>query len=201
VKWENSFDTKQLITKSMEALLATTGKLNDGSNTKYAFGNEPGEYHGFKKIEHLGLVLGYRTAIARFPDEKLSIIYLSNDDNDATYQRFYKIRDLFLHMPAEKPVNSLPSLEEVMAKLEKKTDTTADLTPYKGIYFSDELNAALPLVVRDKRLVIAHPRLNEIVLSRVREDNFGFIQFSRNASNEIVSLTVRGENIVFRKIE
>jgi CubicO group peptidase (beta-lactamase class C family) len=200
VKWVNGFDTKQLITKNMEALLMTTGPLNDGSKTKYAFGNETGTYHGLKRIEHLGLVIGYRTAIARFPDEKLSIIYLSNDNNDATYQRFYRIRDLFLNVPAEKPRITLPNIDEVVAKLEKKADTTADLTPYKGIYYSDELNAALPLVIKDKKLVIAHPRLNEIALSQVRDDNFGFIQFSRNTANEIVSLTVLGENIQFRKI-
>jgi CubicO group peptidase (beta-lactamase class C family) len=201
VKWVNSFDTKQLITKNMEALLMTTGPLNDGSRTKYAFGNEIGAYHGFKRIEHLGLLLGYRTAIARFPDEKLSIIYLSNDNNDATYQRFYKIRDLFLNVPVEKPrITTLPKVEEVIARLEKKADTTADLTQYKGIYYSDELNAALPLVIKDKKLVIVHPRLNEIVLSQAKYDNFGFIQFSRNTANEIVSLTVLGENIQFRKI-
>jgi CubicO group peptidase (beta-lactamase class C family) len=202
VKWVNSFDTRQLITKNMEALLMTTGTLNDGTKTKYAFGNEIGDLHGYKKIEHLGLVLGYRTAIARFPDEKLSVIYLSNDNNDATYQRFYKLRDLFLHIPAEKPNSkSLTNIDEVVAKLEKKADTTGDLTPYKGIYYSDELNAALPLIIKDKKLVIAHPRLNEIGLLRVKEDNFGFIQFSRNSSNEIVSLTVLGENIQFKKIE
>lgn len=202
VKWVNSFDTKSLITKNMEALLITTGSLNDGSKTKYAFGSEIGEYHGFKRIEHLGLVIGYRTAIARFPDEKLSIIYLSNDNNDATYQRFYKFRDMFLNVPVEKPrIKALPTVDEVITRLEKKADTTADLTQYKGIYYSDELNAALPLVIKDKKLVIVHPRLNEIVLSQVRDDNFGFIQFSRNTSNEIVSLTVMGENIQFKKIE
>jgi CubicO group peptidase (beta-lactamase class C family) len=201
VKWVNSFETRQLISKNMEALLMTTSTLNDGSKTKYAFGNEIGTYHGFKKIEHLGLVLGYRTAIARFPDEKLSVIYLSNDNNDATYQRFYKLRDLFLNIPVEKPsIKSLPNLDDVMTRLEKKADTTADLSPYKGIYYSDELNAALPLVIKDKKLVIMHPRLNEIVLSHVKDDNFGFIQFFRNTSNEIVSLTVMGENIQFKKI-
>jgi CubicO group peptidase (beta-lactamase class C family) len=200
VKWVNSFDTKQLITTNMEALLMTTGTLHDGSKTKYAFGNEIGEYQGFKRIEHLGLVIGYRTAIARFPEEKLSVIYLSNDNNDATYQRFYKLRDLFLHVPVKPGSKALPNVDEVVARLEKKKETIADFSPYAGIYYSDELNAALPLVVKDDKIVIVHPRLNEIALSQVKGDNFGFIQFSRNTSNEIISLTVLGENIEFKKI-
>jgi len=200
VKWVNSFDTKQLITTNMEALLMTTGTLNDGSKTKYAFGNEIGEYQDFKRIEHLGLVIGYRTAIARFPEEKLSVIYLSNDNNDATYQRFYKLRDLFLNVPVRPSFKALPNVDEVVARLEKKKEATADLSPYAGIYYSDELNAALRFVVKDNKLMIVHPRLNEIVLSQVKDDNFGFIQFSRTTSNEIVSLMVLGENIEFKKI-
>jgi hypothetical protein len=109
---------------------------------------------------------------------------------------------MFLNVPVEKPPGkALPNVDEVITRLEKKADTTGDLTPYKGIYYSVELNAALPLVIKDKKLVIVHPRLNEIVLSQVKDDNFGFIQFSRNTSNEIVSLTVSGENIQFKKIE
>lgn len=201
VQWVNSFDTKQLITKNMEALLATTGTLKDGTKTKYAFGNELGEYQGHKRIEHLGLVLGYRTAITRFPDEKLSIVYFSNDNDDATYQRFYKLRDMFLDVPEKSNFNGLPNIDDVVARLEKKPETTADLTPYSGTYFSEELNAALPLKIKDKKLVIAHPRLNEITLTQVKDDNFGFIQFSRNPANEIISLKVLGENIEFTKIK
>ena len=127
---------------------------------------------------------------------------MSNDNNDATYPRFFKIRDMFMGVPPTKPrIESLPNVEEVVKRLEKKADTTIDLTAYKGVYFSDELNAALPLVIKNGRLVIAHPRLNEIFLSRVKDDNFGFIQFSRNDANQITSLTVMGENIQFKKIE
>jgi hypothetical protein len=49
--------------------------------------------------------------------------------------------------------------------------------------------------------VIVHPRLNEIILPHVKDDNFGFIQFSRNTAHEIVSLTAMGENVQFKKIE
>jgi CubicO group peptidase (beta-lactamase class C family) len=202
VKWANSFETKQLITKTMETLLMTTGTLNDGSRISYGFGNQTGEYHGFKKIEHLGLVIGYRTAIAYFPEQKLSIIYLSNDNNDATYPRFYKLRDLFLGIPAQKPdLKSMPNVNEVVSKLEKKADTTPDLTPYEGIFYSSELNTALPVIRKNKNLVIAHPRLSDINLSHVKDDNFGFIQFTRDTTNKVTALTIRGENIEFKKIE
>lgn len=202
VKWVNSFETKQLITKGMEALLVTTGTLNDGFKTGYGFGNQVGEYHGFKKIDHLGLVIGYRTATAYFPEQKLSIIYLSNDNDDATYQRFYKLRDMFLGVPTEKPsLKAMPDVHEVVARLEKKAAANVDLTPYEGIYYSSELNAALPVIRKNNNLVIAHPRMSDIVLSPGKDDVFGFIQFTRDTLNKVTALTIRGENVAFKKIE
>lgn len=202
VKWMKGLDTKQLITKNMETLLGTTGHLTNGSKTQYAFGNFIEEYRGFKKIEHLGLVIGYRTAIARFPDQKVSVIYFSNDDNNATYQRFYKIRDMFLGVGPQKPdLKGMPDANDMVAKLEKKEIETISLAEYEGIYFSSELNSALPLVIKDKKLVIVHPRMNDIILSKGKDDNFGFIQFSRDASRKVNALTVLGENIEFTKIE
>jgi len=200
VKWVNSFDTRQLITKNMEVLLATTGTLNDGSKTQYAFGN----FIGPQGVEHLGLVIGYRTAIMRFHDPRLSVVYLSNDDNDATYQRYYKIKNMFLDQPEKKPgLPGLPKVDEVLAKLEKKEieSSTVDLSEYTGVFFSSELNSSLPLTIKDKKLVIAHPRMNDIVLSQTKDDNFGFIKFARNTSNKVISLTVLGENIEFKKAE
>lgn len=203
VKWVNSFDTKQLITTEMEVLLNTPGKLNDGSKTQYAFGNEITTYQGFKRIEHLGLVIGYRTGLARFPDQNLAVIYLSNDDNDATYQRFYKIRDMFLPgIPAQKPsLRGVPTVEEALAGLKKsEVEDPTDLEEYESTYFSGELNSSLPVIVRDKKLVISHPRMNDITLSYEKGDTFGFIQFVRNASGKIRSLIIRGEDIEFIKV-
>lgn len=203
INWVNSFDTNQLITKNMELLLSTPATLNDGSKSNYVFGNFLGTYRDFKSVEHLGLVIGYRTAIVRFPEKELAVIYLSNDDNDATYQRFYKIRDMFLGVKEQKPsVKGLSKVDEVLAKFEKRETVTAtiDLNEYAGVYFSSELNSSLPLVIKNHKLVISHPRMNEIVLSHTKDDKFGFIQFVRASSGKITGLKILGENIDFTRV-
>ena len=54
------------------------GKLNDGSLTHYGFGWNLGERSGSKAHFYGGAWLGYRTAIMRIPEQRLTIVVLSN---------------------------------------------------------------------------------------------------------------------------
>lgn len=203
-KWVISFDTKQLINPRIEKLLATKGTLNDGSTINYTFGNEIKEVNGRKEIIHLGLVIGYRTAIIRYPEQKMSFIYLSNDDNDATFQRYPKMIDLFMNgnLRNQKPdLSRVPSLDKVLKNLEDadKFVETIDLSPYEGTYFSEELFCVWNLMVKNGRLTISHPRTKEIKLKSSGNDTFGFLEFKKDASNKITGFTILGEGIEFLK--
>lgn len=60
------------------------GRCNNGSEVHYGYGLATGEDRGLKTISHTGAWAGYRTIITNYPDEKLSIIILSNSgDFDA----------------------------------------------------------------------------------------------------------------------
>ncbi|MGN6214316.1 serine hydrolase domain-containing protein [Parafilimonas sp.] len=203
-KWVNSFETKKLINPNIEKLLESKGSLNNGSKTAYSFGNEWKETGGKKQIIHLGLVIGYRTAIVRFPEEKLAVVYLSNDDNDATFQRYLKMSDLFLNgnLREQKPTtNNIPVAETVVKKMEEgdKYRETIDLSPYTGTYFSEELSCVWVLKTEDGRLVIKHPRMQTIKLKYSGNDSFGFLKFDRDTENKIVGLKILGEGIAFVK--
>jgi len=203
-KWVNSFNTRQIINPHMEALLATKGLLNNGSTTNYAFGNEIKETNGEKEIIHLGLVNGFRTAIIRYPEQKMAFIYLSNDDNDATFQRYPKIKDLFMNgnVKEEKPdLSRVPKVDEVLKKMKIADEykDTIELNQYTGTYFSEELSCIWKLKIKSGRLVIENLRINDINLTYSGNDKFGFIVFKRNASNHIVGFKILGEGIDFLK--
>ena len=203
-KWVNSFETKKLITPGVHKLLESKGTLNDGTNTNYSFGNEIKEVNGKKQIIHLGLVLGYRTAIVRFPEEKLAVVYLSNDDNDASFQRYPKIIDLFTNgnLKDENPkIGTVPTAESVLKKFEDadKYTETIDLSPYTGTFFSEELSCVWVLKIVNGRLVIENPRIPNIKLKYSGNDSFGFIKFNRDTSNNIIGLKVLGEGLEFLK--
>jgi len=58
--------------------LITPGSLNNGQTLDYAFGLTISSHHGLKTISHGGAWMGYRAEFVRFPDERFSVICLSN---------------------------------------------------------------------------------------------------------------------------
>ncbi len=57
--------------------------LNDGSVSEYGFGWELSDLLGREAIHHTGGWVGFRTAFFRFPEERLSVIILSNASAEA----------------------------------------------------------------------------------------------------------------------
>jgi CubicO group peptidase (beta-lactamase class C family) len=215
VAWVNNFDTGKAGGEKVLALLKRKTILNSGDTLSfYAFGNGFGNRKGISNIEHLGLVSGFRTGIARYPSQHLSIIFLSNDNNDAGYNHAWTIGDLFLANAKKgkpKPL-TLPELQQSLA--ETKPDTAercpVDTKEYEGIYYADEINSHYKLLSRQGVLTAVSYRADEIQLKWKKADNFSsnFQVFSRDFiflrdENKQVSafkLTGGDKDIVFRKL-
>ena len=153
-----------------------------------------------------GLVIGYRTAIIRYPELKLSFIYLTNDNNDATYQRLNKILDLFRTGSIRDPNLSLdgfPNAREEADKLtqEEKFEEIIDLSSYVGSYASTELECIWNVSFKNNRLVLSNQKIKEIKLKHSSADKFGFIEFLRDDSGNVMKLLLSGEGIEFLKIK
>ena len=73
--------------------------LNDGTVTDYGFGWTIDEYRGHARTWHTGSWVGFRTAIARYPDNDLTIVVLNNRSDADTVDMIKKLSDLYL--PAE----------------------------------------------------------------------------------------------------
>jgi len=58
--------------------------LNDGTVSEYGFGWNVSERLGRRAIHHAGGWVGFRTAFLRFPEERLSIVVLSNASAQAS---------------------------------------------------------------------------------------------------------------------
>ncbi len=78
VKWDRVYQDHALGGPALVRTLLTPGVLNDGTRTGYAFGLELGTYRGLQTVAHGGAFVGFRTAILRFPAERVSIAVLCN---------------------------------------------------------------------------------------------------------------------------
>lgn len=79
-KWDAAVGTDKLLKQSSWDLVWTPVKLNDGTTHPYGFGWAVGPENGHRRIEHGGGIPGFTTDIARYPDDKLTVVVLTNSD-------------------------------------------------------------------------------------------------------------------------
>jgi CubicO group peptidase (beta-lactamase class C family) len=208
IKWVNNFDSHSIGNENVFKIIKTQGVLNNDEKLSYAFGNDKTTYKKLNLIQHLGLTLGYRTSVRRFPDQKISVIYLANDGNDATYGRAEKIAELYLQGLESEPPPTMPEFPNIEESAEKSAENP-ELVNYVGTFYSEELGATYNLKILNHKLTALHSRINPIVLTYSKLDNFSAntnfmqkIEFVRNAKNEVIGFKVSNgsdRNILFVK--
>jgi CubicO group peptidase (beta-lactamase class C family) len=87
-KWDNSLYGTQLLKQSSLDRMWTPYLLSDGKPNAagYGFGWHAGKQNDHKRLEHTGGWQGFSTAIARYPDDNLTVVILTNSrDADPGY--------------------------------------------------------------------------------------------------------------------
>ena len=77
-KWDAALDAERLLKRSSFEQMWTPVRLSNGASYPYGFGWSVEEQRGRLVIEHGGSWQGFRTAIARYPEQKLGVIVLAN---------------------------------------------------------------------------------------------------------------------------
>lgn len=80
-KWDAALDSGKILKQSTLDQAWTPVKLNNGTTYPYGFGWELTPIAGRKRVNHGGSLPGFRAQMARFVDEKITVIVLTNGDN------------------------------------------------------------------------------------------------------------------------
>ena len=208
--WANNFDNHLAGSENVFRIINTLGVLNNGDKLSYAFGNDKTTYRKANVIQHLGLTLGYRTSIRRFPDQNLSVIYLANDGNDATYTRAEQIGDLFVKGLETLPPPTMPEFPKI-DESDTKIIETPELVDYIGTYYSEELGTIYELKLTNGKLTAFHSRINPIAWTISKSDTFFSdatfmkkIEFVRDSKSELLGFKVSNasdRNIMFDRVK
>lgn len=97
----------KLLKKESLSQMWTPFKLNDGKDSVYGLGWFIGQVNGKKRINHGGSLNGFRSEFARFPDEKMTFIVLTNLGENAPTEIVRGIAELYIPAlkPTPKPAN------------------------------------------------------------------------------------------------
>ncbi len=169
--WDQAFYNFKL-GKDLMDMLHTVGVLNNGKKIDYAFGLVIGEYKGLKTVSHGGAWAGFRAGIVRFPEQKFSVICLTNLATQNPSALCYKVADIYLaDLLKEKP-------KEEKKKVETITLSKQELEEKAGNYQDDKFGAWITFSVKDDKLQMRLGR--ESVLEPVSKTTFVTIDAPRS---------------------
>jgi CubicO group peptidase (beta-lactamase class C family) len=163
-KWDAALYTDKLLKQSSLAQMWTSAKLTDGKTKDYGFGWHTTRIGNRRVVHHGGAWQGFKSYIVRFPDDKLTIIYLANswDTKDIKFARglaalFYAEFALPKAQPIEDQEQKVTTLiRRVLLQFARSKadpelftpEVRAEIFPEKAKHFSESLNLlSLPIAV------------------------------------------------------
>jgi len=109
-KWDAALYTERLVKKASLERMWTVEKLNNGKPNKanYGFAWEINNVNGHRVIEHGGAWQGFTTYIARYVDDRLTVVALTNLDSGHSNPKKITTGVAAIYNPALKPVEAKP---------------------------------------------------------------------------------------------
>ncbi|HHM23933.1 MAG TPA: class A beta-lactamase-related serine hydrolase [Bacteroidetes bacterium] len=94
--WDQALYTDKLVSKSTLQMAFTPAVLASGDTTNYGFGWRIDHYRGHLRYHHTGSTCGFRNVIQRYPDDRFTVIILTNRAEPNVAPLAEKLTDIFL---------------------------------------------------------------------------------------------------------
>lgn len=183
-KWVSNFENPkvgdaELIKRFNEASLLNNGdrviwSISDGEPGYHAKGQIHWNYRGLHLMSHGGHAAAFRSFLGRFPDRRLAVIALSNDEHYQNFNTSIKIAEFYL----KDDLKPNPTADAPAAPNKTARKSNADLKDFEGRFYNDELETAYSVKAVDGKLIFSHIRHADIELTDAGKDKFsGRIEF------------------------
>jgi CubicO group peptidase (beta-lactamase class C family) len=94
--WDQALHGHEVLSRAALEQAWTPATLNDGESTDYGFGWEIQSRGGHRVVRHGGSWVGFRTHIARWPEDRFTIVVLSNRADFNAEEHVDRIADIWL---------------------------------------------------------------------------------------------------------
>ncbi|WP_454758458.1 serine hydrolase domain-containing protein [Caulobacter segnis] len=164
---------------ALVAALQTPGHLNDGAPLEYALGLEITRDHGRRLVSHSGSTGGYKTWLARYPDEGVSIAVMCNNGGIDPIEMGERVarQALLATGHADAAVSAPKAIAAVQAP-------TTDLAPYQGLFRDPVTGELIQLQAADGRLTLKRGASEALVAlgeGRFQRPNGDIVSVARNS--------------------
>lgn len=150
--WNENFQNGRVGGREFINQMQTRARLKEGREIDYALGLTVTDYRGVPEVSHGGATAGYRTFLARFPQQQLSIALLCNVTNVNTADLAYQVADIFLEGQLKE--EDKPSPFNIAAQ---------ELESKAGLYRNPNTNEAQRFFVKDGKLMVGFGAGSELI--------------------------------------
>ena len=169
LKWATNFYNPQKGWEESFKMLQVLGKLNNGEFLTYANGIYVDEMFGKKRIQHAGVVGGYRSFLSIYPEAELGIVVLTNFSNAPFGEKADDIAGILFSESRQRTqplVNTTKDREE-----ENPQPLPLQLNKYVGTFYSPEIETEIKLYEDGDNLKCSHVRHGVFVVEVIEKDS------------------------------
>ena len=156
LKWNENLDNPKVGGPRFTQALETRMRLTNGRTITYALGLTVDEYRGVREVSHGGSTAGYRTHLARYPDQRVSIAVWCNNASAGPAVLLHQIADLVLTFP--------PAITQASA--EKVEVAATAIAKWAATYRNSLTDQVMTLSASDRGLTVAAGRGNLVWVPR-----------------------------------
>jgi CubicO group peptidase (beta-lactamase class C family) len=138
-KWDAAVIGRAILLPESYRELETEVLLKNGAGTRYALGIGVGLTQGHRELSHGGEVSGFVASNLVWPDDKLAVAVLTNQDaSGAAGQIATKVRDALVRATTPAGIDSDQRVKQTLLDLADKKLDRSKLTANLGSYFTDQ---------------------------------------------------------------
>jgi CubicO group peptidase (beta-lactamase class C family) len=172
-KWDAALYRENILKKTSLEQMWTPVKLNDGKTAPYGFGWFLNDVNKHRVIEHGGAWQGFQSFIARYPDDRLTVIVFANLAGANTTRLAHGVVAVYDPALVPPPLKAIKDKEpQVTAMVKKLLQGFAEGTPDPNLFAPETKAVMFP--DRAKAFgenLKSHGALNEIQLVERKDIN------------------------------
>jgi CubicO group peptidase (beta-lactamase class C family) len=172
--WDQNFYDPKVGGKEFISLLTTLPTLTTGAKSTYAFGMWNSKFKGLKKVTHSGNVSGFRAQHVLFPDQRFSVIVLSNNSAIIPPTVVEKIANIYLE--GQFTENAATPKVDIASMPAGNPIPEADAARYSGIFTNQDLGLTFRMNVKDGKLVHTGLAKSEVPVTRTTDGHLVMVE-------------------------
>ena len=184
IAWNANLDTPKVGGAAFTRAMETPMRLTNGRTIPYALGLAIEDHDGVREVGHGGATAGYRTYLARYPDQRVSVAVWCGNATANASSLAHQVADLVLVKPRRAATAATTATPVRL--------TPAELSRWAGVYRDPVTDQAMTLVAADSVLTGG----GSVVLVPVGADRFrtgaGEVTFGRVGARRTMTLARAG---------